>query len=80
MTPLKKLWDLRDDVKYWDNRFESSNPSDAREIMSKLNKAKDELKSHKLKYFPELLQQPIREYIAYEMLADKFEVYENLND
>ncbi len=51
------------------------------DLEDKLNKAKEELKNHKLKYFPELLDQPKRNYIPYEMLSDKFEVFENyLND
>jgi hypothetical protein len=48
--------------------------------MEKLNIAKEHLKNHKRKYFPELLDQPKREYIPYEMLADKFEEFENLNN
>lgn len=79
MTPLSKLWDLRDNVQYWEYLFERSNPHNARDIMSKLNVAKEHLKNHKLKHFPELLVQPKRECIDYEMLADKFEVFENTN-
>jgi len=80
MTPLSKLWDLRDDVKYWNDRFETSHSSNAREIMVKLNLAKERLKAHKLTHFPDLLKQNKVEYIPYEMLADKFEVFENLNN
>ncbi len=80
MTPLSKLWDLRDNVKYWNDRFETSHSSNAREIMVKLNLAKERLKSHKLTHFPDLLKQPKREYIEYEMIADKFEVFENINN
>jgi hypothetical protein len=50
-------------------------------MLDKLTIAKQHLKNHKLKYFPELLDQPKRDYIPYKMLADKFEVFENyLND
>lgn len=80
MTPLNKLWDLRENVKFWEYKFETSNPHNAREIMEKLNIAKEHLKNHKRKHFPELLVQPKREYIPYEMLADKFEEFENLNN
>jgi hypothetical protein len=81
MTPLNKLWDLREEVKFWNYKFDTSYTNNAREILVKLNIAKEELKNHKLKYFPELLDQPKRDYIPYEMIADKFEVFENhLND
>ena len=81
MTPLNKLWDLREEVKFWNYKFESSYTNNAKEILEKLNIAKEELKNHKLKYFPELLDQPKRDYIPYEMISDKFEVFENhLND
>jgi len=81
MTPLNKLWDLREEVKFWNYKFDTSYTNNAREILVKLNIAKEELKNHKLKYFPELLEQPKRDYIPYEMLTDKFEVFENyLND
>lgn len=80
MTPLQQLWNLRDDVKYWNDRFETSHSSNAREIMAKLNLAKERLKAHKLTHFPDLLKQPKIEYIPYDMLADKFEVFENLNN
>jgi hypothetical protein len=81
MTPLNKLWDLREEVKFWNYKFDTSYTNNAREILVKLNIAKEELKNHKLKYFPELLDQPKRDYIPYEMLSDKFEVFENyLND
>ena len=81
MTPLNKLWDLREEVKFWNYKFDSSYTNNAKEILVKLNAAKEELKNHKLKYFPELLDQPKREYIPYEMIADKSEVFENyLND
>ena len=81
MTPLNKLWDLREEVKFWNYKFDTSYTHNAKEILVKLNAAKEELKNHKLKYFPELLEQPKRDYIPYEMLTDKFEVFENyLND
>jgi hypothetical protein len=81
MTPLNKLWDLREEVKFWNYKFDTSYTNNARDILNKLNAAKEELKNHKLKYFPELLDQPKRNYIPYEMLTDKFEVFENyLND
>jgi hypothetical protein len=81
MTPLNKLWDLREEVKFWNYKFDTSYTNNAKEILVKLNAAKEELKNHKLKYFPELLDQPKRDYIPYEMLTDKFEVFENyLND
>ncbi len=81
MTPLNKLWDLREEVKFWNYKFDTSYTHNAKEILVKLNIAKEELKNHKLKYFPELLDQPKRNYIPYEMLSDKFEVFENyLND
>jgi hypothetical protein len=81
MTPLNKLWDLREEVKFWNYKFDTSYTHNAKEILVKLNIAKEELKNHKLKYFPELLEQPKRDYIPYEMLTDKFEVFENyLND
>ena len=51
------------------------------EMIHQLNLAKYKLKLHKQKHFPELLEQPKRDYIPYQMLADKFEVFENyLND
>jgi hypothetical protein len=81
MTPLNKLWDLREEVKFWNYKFDTSYTNNAKDILNKLNAAKEELKNHKLKYFPELLDQPKRNYIPYEMLTDKFEVFENyLND
>jgi len=81
MTPLNKLWDLREEVKFWNYKFDTSYTHNAKEILVKLNIAKEELKNHKLKYFPELLEQPKRDYIPFEMLTDKFEVFENyLND
>ena len=81
MTPLNKLWDLREEVKFWNYKFDTSYANNARDILNKLNAAKEELKNHKLKYFPELLNQPKRDYIPYKMIADKFEVFENyLND
>jgi len=81
MTPLNKLWDLREEVKFWNYKFDTSYTHNAKEILVKLNIAKEELKNHKLKYFPELLEQPVSEYIPYEMIADKTEVFENyLND
>ena len=50
-------------------------------LIDKLNAAKYKLKLHKQLHFPELLNQPKRDYIPYQMLADKFEVFENyLND
>jgi hypothetical protein len=50
-------------------------------MIHQLNLAKYKLKLHKQKHFPELLEQPKRDYIPYQMLADKFEVFENyLND
>lgn len=80
MTPLNKLWDLRENVKFWQYKFDTSYPHNARETMEKLNIAKEHLKNHKRIHFPELLEQPKRECINYEMLADKFEEYENLNN
>jgi hypothetical protein len=80
MTPLNKLWDLRENVKFWQYKFDTSYPHNARETMEKLNIAKEHLKNHKRIHFPELLEQPKREYIPYEMLADKFEEFENLNN
>jgi hypothetical protein len=81
MTPLNKLWDLRENVKFWNYKVDTSYPQNAREMIDRLNAAKDELKRHKQRYFPELLDQPKRNYIPYQMLADKFEVFENyLND
>ena len=81
MTPLNKLWDLRENVKFWNYKVDTSYPQNAREMMDRLNAAKDELKRHKLRYLPELLDQPKRNYVPYQMLADKFEVFENyLND
>ena len=81
MTPLNKLWDLRENVKFWNYKVDTSYPQNAREMIDRLNAAKDELKRHKQRYFPELLDQPKRNYVPYQMLADKFEVFENyLND
>jgi hypothetical protein len=81
MTPINKLWDLRENVKFWQYKFDTSYPHNAKEMLDKLTIAKQHLKNHKLKYFPELLDQPKRDYIPYKMLADKFEVFENyLND
>jgi len=80
MTPLSRLWDLREEVKFWNYKFDTSYTNNAREILVKLNIAKEELKNHKLKYFPELLDQPKRDYIPYEMIADKFEVFENYSN
>ena len=81
MTPINKLWDLRENVKFWNYKVDTSYPHNAKEMMDKLNAAKDKLKLHKQKHFPELLEQPKRDYIPYQMLADKFEVFENyLND
>lgn len=79
MTPLNKLWDLRENVKFWQYKFDTSYPHNAREIMEKLNIAKEHLKNHKRKHFPELLEQPKRETIRYVMLADLTEEFENLN-
>ncbi len=59
------------------NKVDTSYPQNAREMIDRLNAAKDELKRHKQRYFPELLDQPKRNYIPYQMLADKFEVFEN---
>lgn len=81
MTPLNKLWDLREEVKFWNYKVETSYPQNAAEMIYKLDAAKYKLKLHKQKYFPELLDQPKRDYVPYQMLADKFEVFENyLND
>jgi hypothetical protein len=81
MTPLNKLWDLREEVKFWNYKVETSHPQNASEMIDKLNAAKYKLKLHKQLHFPELLDQPKRNYIPYQMLADKFEVFENyLND
>jgi len=80
MTPLQKLWDLRENVKFWEYKFETSNPHNAREIMEKLNIAKEHLKNHKRKHFPELLVQPKRETIPYVRLADLTEEFENFNN
>jgi len=81
MTPINKLWDLRENVKFWQYKFDTSYPHNAKEMLDKLTIAKQHLKNHKLKYFPELLDQPKKDYIPYKMLADKFEVFENyLND
>jgi hypothetical protein len=81
MTPLSRLWDLREEVKFWNYKVETSYPKNASEMIDKLNAAKYKLKLHKQLHFPELLDQPKRNYIPYQMLADKFEVFENyLND
>lgn len=80
MTPLNKLWDLRENVKFWNYKVDTSYPQNAAEMIYKLNAAKYKLKLHKQKHFPELLQQPIREYIPYEMIENKFEVFENYNN
>jgi hypothetical protein len=81
MTPINKLLDLRENVKFWQYKFDTSYPHNAKEMLDKLNIAKQHLKNHKQKYFPELLDQPKRDYVPYQMLADKFEVFENyLND
>ena len=81
MTPLSKLWDLREEVKFWNYKVETSYPQNASEMINKLNAAKYKLKLHKQLHFPELLDQPKRDYIPYQMLSDKFEVFENyLND
>jgi hypothetical protein len=81
MTPLNKLWDLREAVKFWNYKVDTSYPQNASEMINQLNAAKYKLKLHKQLHFPELLDQPKRDYIPYQMLADKFEVFENyLND
>jgi len=36
MTPLNKLWDLRENVKFWQYKFDTSYPHNARETMEKL--------------------------------------------
>ena len=80
MTPLNKLWDLREEVKFWNYKVETSYPQNAAEMIYKLDAAKYKLKLHKQKHFPELLEQPVREYISYEMIADKSEVFENYSN
>ena len=81
MTPLTRLWDLREEVKFWNYKVDTSYPQNASEMIDKLNAAKYKLKLHKQLHFPELLIQPKRNYIPYQMLTDKSEVFENyLND
>ena len=77
MTPLSKLWDLREEVKFWNYKVDTSYPQNAAEMIYKLNAAKYRLKLHKQLHFPELLDQPKRNYIPSKMLADEFEVLEN---
>ena len=36
MTPLSKLWDLREEVKFWDYKVETSYPQNASEMIDKL--------------------------------------------
>ena len=79
MTPLSRLWDLREEVKFWNYKVETSYPQNAAEMIYKLYAAKYKLKLHKQLHFPELLEQPKRETIPYVMLADLTEEFENLN-
>ena len=58
MTLINKLWDLREAVKFWNYKVETSYPQNASEMIHQLNLAKYKLKLHKQKHFPELLEQP----------------------
>ena len=37
MTPLKRLWDLREEVKFWNYKVETSYPQNASEMIHQLN-------------------------------------------
>ena len=58
MYHYQKLENLRDNVRYWQYRFDKSDKTDARAMLSNLNKAKETLKAYKQEYLPHLLEQP----------------------
>jgi hypothetical protein len=81
MNLIYKLESLRANVWYWQGLYDKSDSANARKLQDKLNSAKELLKAFKRDNMPHLLEQPKRDYVPYQMLADKFEVFENyLND
>lgn len=81
MTPLKRLWELREEVKFWNYKVETSYPQNAAEMIYKLNAAKYKLKLHKQLHFPELLDQPKHNFkpIPFVPMDTWCEEFENFN-
>ena len=76
-----QLDNLRDNVKYWEYRFNRCSPHEARHLQKMVNKAKEQLKAFKQKYYPSLLVPPTYfKSEPYVRMDDWTEHYENYGD
>lgn len=78
MYHYQKLENLRDNVSYWQYRFDRSSPSEARVMLNHLNKAKQALKEYKQEHLPHLLEQPkiTKQKEAFIRMSDWSETFE----
>ena len=78
MYHYQKLENLRDNVNYWQYRFDRSSPSEARVMLNNLNKAKETLKEYKQEHLPHLLEQPkiSQQKEAFIRMSDWCETFE----
>jgi hypothetical protein len=53
-----QLENLRENVKFWQYKFDTCNPKDARAMQQRLSDAKQTLKEYKQKFMPHLLVPP----------------------
>lgn len=53
-----QLENLRENVKFWQYKFDTCNPKDARAMQKRLSDAKQTLKEYKQKFMPHLLVPP----------------------
>jgi hypothetical protein len=53
-----QLENLRENVKFWQYKFDTCNPKDARAMQQRLLDAKQTLKEYKQKFMPHLLVPP----------------------
>lgn len=81
MSKEVQLENLRDNVRYWEYRFNNCSPHQARAMQQMVIKAKEQLKEYKQKYFPALLVPPTyfksEPYIRMSDWTENFEEYSN---
>ena len=72
---------LRENIKYWQYKFDTCAPSEARQMQQKVKEAKEALKDYKKHFMPHLLIQPTQPQrqvsIRMSDWSEQFEEYSN---
>ena len=72
---------LRENVKFWQYKFDTCSPKDARAMLQKVKDAKQAMKDYKIHFMPHLLIQPTppqrQVQVRMSDWSEQFEEYSN---